>query len=410
MNKKVSLWVLICAVLFSAAVASLVTVSVQKDEARTRIVEIVSTEAQSREDDPISSKLKEIEATVKNGFLFEVDAEKAADEVASAYMYSLDDRYAAYFTKEEYDQITDSNRGNQQGIGVSVMSFDEEKALEIVNVTPGSPAEKAGLEIGDLIVKAGDEDVADLGFEGTVLKLRGESGTAARFTVSRKVDGVEKLIEFEIVREAFDAQTVLFEGLGNGIGYIRVTEFNGKTPEQFSSALESLVSDGCGKFVFDLRNNPGGMLSSITKILDKLLPEGPIIRMTDKDGNEETVDSDAEELDYPFAVIVNGDTASAAELFTSAMRDYSKAKIFGTTTYGKGSVQITVTLSDGSAVKYTHQLYSPPFSDNYDGKGIVPDVEVELPEELANQNLFRLRHEDDTQLKAAVDYLEQTSK
>ena len=195
--------------------------------------------------------------------------------------------------------------------------------------------------------------------------------------------------------------------LDSSVGIIKISEFDGNTPTQFVAAVEDLQSKGCEKLVIDLRYNPGGELSSIVTTLDYILPEGPIVRIFDADGNEvKTYYSEATELDMPMAVLVNGSTASAAELFTSAVRDYNKAVIVGTTTYGKGCMQTTIPLSDNSAVSVTYRMYNPPFSDNYHGVGIVPDVEVELDESLTGKNIYKITDEEDNQLAAAVKSLD----
>ena len=172
------------------------------------------------------------------------------------------------------------------------------------------------------------------------------------------------------------------------------------------NAVETLTAEGCEKLVIDLRYNPGGELSSIVTTLDYILPEGPIIRIFDANGKEvDAYYSESGELDVPMAVLVNENTASAAELFTAAVRDYDKAVIVGTTTYGKGCMQSTIPLSDGGAVTVTNHMYNPPFSDNYHGVGIVPDVEVELDESLEDKNFYKITDEEDNQLTAAVEAL-----
>jgi len=184
-----------------------------------------------------------------------------------------------------------------------------------------------------------------------------------------------------------------------------IQSFDLITPEQFFSAMDDLLAQGAEGFIFDLRYNPGGDLSSITKILDYLLPEGPIIRIHYKSGEEEVMKSDANYLNMPLAVLINGRTASAAELFSAAIKDYELGTLVGTTTYGKGTMQATMPLEDNSAVVISIAKYNPPFSDNYDGVGIAPDVEVELDEELQKVNRFKIADIDDNQLQTAIAVL-----
>ena len=219
----------------------------------------------------------------------------------------------------------------------------------------------------------------------------------------RKNGEVFEEIEFSIERGYIVEETVSGRMQGDNVGVIRIEEFDKKTPEQFKNKFEELVNQGADRFVFDVRYNPGGDLNAITEILDMLLPEGPIIRIIDRYGEESVVESDADCVDLPFAVITNGDTASAAELFTSALRDYKKAVTVGETTYGKGTMQSVIPLPDGSAVCMTTQTYCPPISDSYDGVGIKPDIESFIDEEYSNTSILKLTYEQDKQLQTAVE-------
>jgi len=223
--------------------------------------------------------------------------------------------------------------------------------------------------------------------------------------VAYRGDNYTEEHKFEIERSFVTEQTVDYRvySLDSSVGIIKITSFDTKTVEQFKNAVSALQAEGVTKLVFDVRNNPGGELVSICTILDSLLPEGPIIRTVDKSGTETTpYKSDEAELDMPMAVIVNGSTASAAELFTSALMDYEKATVVGTLTYGKGCMQSIFPLQSGGALSLTTALYYPPFSENYNEIGITPDVVVELEGEAAEKNIYKLTDEEDTQLKAAV--------
>ena len=215
-------------------------------------------------------------------------------------------------------------------------------------------------------------------------------------------------IEVKLTRAPITAVSVyshVYEA-DKSVGIIKISGFDSQTPSQFIDALEELVRQGCDKFVFDLRYNPGGELNSIVTTLDYLVPEGPIIRIFDSEDNEvERMNSDKNEFNYPMAVLVNGSTASAAELFTSTLRDYDKAVIVGTTTYGKGCMQTLLPLSDGDAFTVTYRMYKPPFSESYHGIGIVPDIEVEMDEALKDKNSFKITDKEDNQLHEAVKAL-----
>ena len=232
--------------------------------------------------------------------------------------------------------------------------------------------------------------------------MQGPAGTEAVFTVMR---GGEQ-IDFRIMRDYYDVQTVSGHMHADGLtGIVRITNFYESTPDEFFEEINSLLDQGAERFVFDLRDNPGGELNSITSILDFLLPEGPIIRIVDKTDNEDVISSDANEFNYPMAVVTNENTASAAELFTAALKDYDKAISVGVTTYGKGSIQSIIPLYDGSALRISYGLYYPPFSYNYNEIGIEPDIEVDLTEEQKQISLYKIPESEDAQITAAVDYL-----
>lgn len=354
----------------------------------------------------LTNKLSEVDYLYRNYYIGELDDEKLIDSVIAGYVLGTGDDYAAYYNTEGFQSFMQDIEGEMAGIGVNVIYNTDYRLIEILSVTADSPADKAGVMPGDLVVTVGaeKESVAELGYQPSINKLRGEIGTTAIFTVVRG-ENYSETVDFEIVRDKITEQTVMHHVYGpdSSIGVIKVTNFDAKTPVQFVAAVEDLQKQGCGKLIIDLRYNPGGELSSIVTTLDYILPEGPVIRIFDADGKEvKAYYSEATELNMPMAVVVNDSTASAAELFTSAVRDYNKATIVGVTTYGKGCMQTTVPLSDNSAVSITYRMYSPPFSENYHGVGIVPDVVVELDEALLTKNVYKITDEEDNQLAAAA--------
>lgn len=354
----------------------------------------------------VTNKLAEVDMLYRNYYIGELDDERLIDSVIAGYVMGTGDDYAAYYNAEGFESLIADLEGETAGIGVNVIYNTDYRLIEILSVTEGSPAMEAGVMPGDLVVTVGEEQesVAELGYQPSINKLRGAVGTTAVFSVRRGEDYSET-VDFKIVRAKITEQTVMHHVYApdNSIGVIKISGFDAKTPVQFVDAVESLQKQGCDKLIIDLRYNPGGELSSIVTTLDYILPEGPIIRIIDADGREvQKYESEATELDMPMAVVVNGSTASAAELFTSAVRDYDKAKIVGETTYGKGCMQTTVPLSDNSAVSITYRMYDPPFSENYHGVGIVPDVEVKLDEALLTKNVYKITDEEDNQLAAAA--------
>lgn len=348
------------------------------------------------------SKLSAIDEIYRSLYIGEIDEEKLVDETIRGYVYGTGDKYAYYLDREQYAELVADTNAEMQGIGVYVIY--QNNVIEIISVMPDSPALEAGLQPGDMIVYVGDEAVADIGYNAAISKLKGEAGTLAEFTIVR--DG--ELIEYRIKRGYVNEQTVMSRVCESDptIGIVRILSFDLGTPDQFKDACRTLIDGGVTKLIFDVRYNPGGDLRSITDILDYLLPEGPITRITDASGNVvQTYTSDASELDIPMCVLTNSSTASAAELFTSALKDYNKATVVGTITYGKGTMQTIIPLSDGTGLGISYRLYCPPFSDNYEGVGVIPDVEVELDKTLEGKNIYKITDSEDNQLQKAIEIL-----
>ncbi len=358
--------------------------------------------------DQAMAKLEEIDYIYRNYYIGDMDDQALLDMVMEGYVAGTGDDYAAYYNKEDFEYFMTDLDGEMAGIGISVIYNTEYQVIEVISVMPDSPALEAGIEVGDFIIYVGEEKeaVSVIGYNMAVSKLQGLVDTEAVFTVARG-ENYEEQVEYRIMRRKITEQTVMYHVYepDNSIGVIKITSFDGKTPEQFVAAVEDLTGNlGCEKLIIDLRYNPGGELSSIVTTLDYIVPKGPIIRIFDASGKQvDGYNSEATELNIPMAVVVNGSTASAAELFTSTVRDYDKATIVGTTTYGKGCMQTTIPLTNGGAVSVTYRMYSPPFSDNYHGIGIIPDVEVELDEALEGKNIYKITDWEDNQLAAAAE-------
>ena len=276
--------------------------------------------------------------------------------------------------------------------------------MQIVTVLPSSPAEAAGLLPGDRIIKVNGESVSDLGYQMAVSQIQGEGGSYVELNVLR---GSNPAVEhtFYIERKVLSETTVSFRMYDEKIGIIRIMEFSRTTPTGVKNAVESLKKSGAERLVFDVRSNPGGDLDGVCETLDYLLPEGPIVRLVDKNGKEELRSSEAGSIDMPMVVLINSNTASAAELFAKALWDYQKATLVGTTTFGKGTAQSILRLPDNSAVAISTHTYYPPYSDNYDGVGVKPDVEVELSENAQGMNIYQLPDSEDAQLLRGVEVL-----
>lgn len=314
---------------------------------------------------------------------------------------SLGDNYSAYLTSDEYNAMVDSSDGKFVGIGVHAAFDPDTRGIYLFGIIPDSPAEKANLQAGDIIIAADGVSCGESNYYDVLDRIRGESGTEVALTVLRNGE----TIELSVVRAAVLSNNVIYEPLEDGIAYIRILSFADFTvSEEFDAVISKAFADGCKSFIFDVRNNSGGYLDEICAVLDTLLPEGPIINIVDKDGNTTTKDSDADCIEAPMAVLCNDATASAAELFTAALRDYKLAELIGTTTFGKGTMQLTQLLPDGSALKLSSAFYNPPSNVSYDGIGIVPDHEVELSDEWKDR-FYMMPKAEDAQLKKAIEII-----
>lgn len=356
-------------------------------------------------DSELFTRLSELVSIYKSTYIGQIDDEKAVESVLDAYVASID-KYGQYLTDEEFEAMMTDYDAELVGIGVHVIYNADYNCIEIVNVMPDSPAMKAGVEPGDLVVYVGDKSVAELGYYPAIDLIKGEVGTYAEFTVYRGKDYSE-VVEFSVKRDKVTEQTVMHHVISydETVGYIKILNFDNGTYGQFVSAVEALRAEGCTRLVLDVRYNPGGLLTSVTDVLDYILPEGPIVRLVDNKGNEEVEYSDERFLDMDFVVICNGNTASAGELFTSAIKDYDAALIVGEQTYGKGTVQRIAALGQGGALSISYKLYSPPYSDNFEGVGITPDIIEPLDEELLEKSVFKITDEEDNQLRRAIKAL-----
>ncbi len=350
-------------------------------------------------------KLLEIAELYREDYYYAFDSDEAADTLASMYGSAVGDRYYSYYTKEEWLLEYNASMGNAIGIGVYVV-MTEDGLIQVARVMANTPASSAGLQDGDIITAVDGQKVAEIGYATAVDLVLGEVGTTVSFDVLRG----EEMWEIDVTRGNYEPQTVFANVVtmsdGTEVGYIHIVQFEGTTPKQLIAAVEGLMAAGVKGLAFDVRDNPGGDLSAILQILDYLLPEGPLVHIVSKDESEnETYYSDASEIDLPMVVLTNGHTASAAELFTSALKDYEKAETVGQQTYGKGCGQEGKVLSDGSVLFLTTFLYNPPFSENYDGIGIPADYVVSMNEKYENVNLFLIPPTEDTQLQAALNVL-----
>lgn len=320
-------------------------------------------------------ELREAGSLIDRYYLNKTDRQKTQDSLVQAMVDSLGDKYADYYDKKEVSRLNEFLTGSYQGIGAYLTENTTEGAVYIISTFKGSPARKAGLKPGDRVIKVNGEDVSGKTVsEVSDLVRAGRAGTSVTLTIQRGKKKKER--DIKVVRDKIETDTVASASLPDHVGYIRISSFEEVTVKQFSSALDELKKDGMKRLVIDLRNNGGGVLSSCVSMLDKLLPKELLVYTVDKDKNRKEYRAEnADQLDIPITVLVNGNTASASEIFSGALQDYKRAEIIGTQTYGKGIVQSTYEMSDGTIIKFTTSKYYTPKGRCIHGKGITPDVE-----------------------------------
>ena len=397
MNKKISIGAAISLMALTAAVAITITAFFVMNSLNVSIADFSQRSAMFK-------KLADVDAEIRENYIGTIDNTQLIDDTIDGYMKGLGDKYGGYLNADDYKTVAMSNSGLGIGIGVNLAQASD-GYIKIISVFDGSPAQKAGVKVDDEITSIGGEDVKAVGYTNATNQLKGSEGTSVTFTVLRNAQN----LNFTVVRQKYTLQSVQSNMIGN-LGYIKINEFDSNTNAQFSQQLDSLIKQGASGLIFDVRNNPGGMLDAAVPMIDKLVPAGPILREKYKDGTIKTIyNSTASQINLPMAVLTNHNTASAAELFTAALKDYGKAKSIGETTYGKGTMQEMYDLNDGTALDFSVAYFYPPKSDNFDGKGIQPDIPVSLSEE-KQQNFYSLSQDDDDQLQAAISYIEMNIK
>ena len=343
----------------------------------------------------VDAKLDVINGLIEDYYLYEDEIDKDAliDGIYSGYAGALGDPYTEYYDEEETKALFETTSGEFSGIGATMSQNINSGEITIANVYKDSPADQAGLREGDILYQVDGRDTSGTDLETVVSWIKGETGTDVTLGVMR--DGEE--LEMTATRDVIEVQTVNYEMKENQIGYIRVSEFDEVTYDQFKNALDDLENQGMKGLVIDLRSNPGGNLSTVTDMLKLLLPEGTIVSTKDKNGNTGEITCDgSHEFTKPLAVLVNQYSASASEIFSGAIQDYGVGQIVGMTTYGKGVVQQIIDLGDGTSFKLTIAEYYTPSGRSINGTGVEPDVEVEYEYDENNP-------EADNQLEKALE-------
>lgn len=337
--------------------------------------------------------------TLDERYLEKLDEDALLDGAYHGMVGAVGDQYTRYYTEEEYIAYRESSSGQYVGIGITVRQA-EEGGAEVVKVEENGPAAAAGLQAGDILVQADGVSLTELELADMVDLIKGEKGTEVELTFERQ--GGQQTVS--VTRDTIDEISVTSEMLEDGIGYIAISGFEEVTTEQFRLALAELKEQNLQGLIVDLRDNPGGRVDVVQKVTDELVPAGIITYTEDKNGEREVYASEDDPcLNLPLVVLVNGNSASAAEIMAGAIQDMGVGTLVGTTTFGKGIVQQTIPFSDGTAVKVTMAKYYTPNGSYIHKIGITPDIIIDLPEGVTYASLKS--HEEDIQLQTALEAL-----
>ena len=385
-NKKGFLQGALCGALAMLLVAGLVSCGLKMKD---------SGSGKDAVDSSTQKKVSELKELIDQNYMGDVDEKQLEEGIYKGFISGLDDPYSVYYDEEETKSLYETTEGEYQGIGAVLSQNMNTGIITLVQIYDDSPAMKAGLKDNDILYKVNGEEVTGVELTEVVSHIKGEKCTTVEMTVLRGADNEE--VTVTATRDTVEAQTVKYRMMDGQIGYVSVSEFDSVTYDQYQKALKDLEGQGMKGLVVDLRNNPGGNLNTVCDMLDLMLPKGLIVYTEDKDGNRQEASSDDEnQFTLPLAVLVNGNSASASEIYAGAIQDYGIGDIVGTQTYGKGVVQQIFDLKDDTCVKLTIAKYFTPKGRSINGKGITPDVEVEYE---ADEN----NPEADNQLDKAVE-------
>lgn len=345
------------------------------------------------------SKLKSVADIVEKYFVADYDEAVAVEGALAGYVSGLGDKWSAYYTAETTAAIAEDSANLYVGIGVTY-SLEEEHLYEITLVNPGGPADLAGVLEGDVLTHVDGVAVSTLEDPQELSGLvKGEKGTEVELTLLR----AGETVTLSVTRDEIRTYSVTSSLLDERIGYIKISDFDSNVDVEFEEHLNDLLSQGAQGFIFDVRYNPGGYISVLRAMLDKLLPEGIVITTVDKQGNETPYTSDADCLQMPMVVLTNSSSISAAEFFAAALQEYEVATVVGAPTSGKGYSQQTFMLSDGSSVHISTTRYYTPKGNSLADTGVTPDVPVEMePADAALLYRGELEAEQDVQLQAGL--------
>lgn len=347
------------------------------------------------------NKFNEVRKILKEDYYLEVDENKLVEGAVGGLAESLKDPYTVYFNKDQMKSFMEKSEGSYVGIGVTV-NTDVNGLLTIIEPFENSPAQQAGMQKGDKIVKVDNKDVTGISDENMIISLiKGKENTKVKITVYRPDE--DKYLQFDVVRKRIKASNIKSEIINGNIGYIKLVMFDSEIADYFRNDLEKMLKKGIKGLIIDLRDNPGGSYEQVVKIADSLLPEGTIVYTEDREGKKDVKLSNKAAYDLPLVILTNGNSASASEILAGAVKDNGRGTLVGTNTFGKGLVQELRMLADGSGIKVTISRYFTPSGVCIHGVGIKPDIEIDVPDEYKDIPVSQIPRNKDVQLQSAIE-------
>ncbi len=355
-------------------------------------------------DEYVLERINEVKRMIDKNYYKKADDYDVLIGMLKGAVNSLKDPYSYYMTEDEYKKFNEETDGEFAGLGIYVSGSIDDNLITVVAPMKGTPADRAGLKTDDKIIKINGKDFTADKMDDAVKIMRGKPGEKVKITVLRRDEnGKAKFIDFEIVREIIKVQTVSSKLLKDNIGYISISGFDTPTYNDFDKQYKELKKQGMKKLILDLRNNPGGLLTTSTQVVNTFLDGGLIMYTLDKQNNKETINATKGADDIKIVVLVNKGSASASEIVAGALKDRKRATIIGTQTFGKGIVQTVFNMPDGEGLKLTTSAYYTPSGVNIHGKGIAPDIKVELNKEVKTISIDNLGK--DNQIQKAIEIL-----
>lgn len=349
-----------------------------------------------------TGKLDRLENLIQERYIGQADGEAMEDAAAAAMVKATGDRWSYYIPASQFEAHKEQSENAYVGIGITIQQAEDGSGFLIVMVNQNGPAQEAGVQVNDLLIAVEDQDVREMTADQVRELIRGEAGTKVSLTVMRQGEHQTLAVE----RRRIESAVATGQMLTDGIGLVKINNFDERCASESIAAIQKLQQEGAKKIIFDVRNNPGGYAEELVKLLDYLLPEGDLFRSVSYDGTEKVDTSDADCLDMPMAVLINGSSYSAAEFFAAALQEYQAATIVGEPTVGKGVYQTTISLGDGSAVALSTGKYFTPKGNSLTDVGVTPDVRVDVDEETAEKIYYgTLSYADDLQIQAAIQVL-----